>query len=226
MDEVADPVHAEKERRFFKEEIKHRGVTGTLSLKIAKRYADEFKKEKLTKSEIFELCDELWKSEYLDEMRVACEWSESQKKLYERSDIDVFERWIRLYVHNWAACDTLCNHTVGDLVSMYPELIERLLIWADDENLWVKRAAAVTLIIPARRGEFLEYIFKIADKLLTDTEDMVRKGYGWMLKAASEAHETEVFEYVTRNKSVMPRTSLRYAIEKMNPEYKKSAMEK
>ena len=55
---------------------------------------------------------------------------------------------------------------------------------------------------------------------------MVQKGYGWMLKAASQSHEREVFEYVIKNKKKMPRTALRYAIEKMPAEMKALAMQK
>ncbi len=98
--------------------------------------------------------------------------------------------------------------------------------WAKSDNRWVKRASAVTLIIPARKGLFLKDIFDIADTLLTDKDDLVQKGYGWMLKAASQAHEEEVFDYVMNNKKYMPRTALRYAIEKMPPELKSRAMEK
>ena len=90
----------------------------------------------------------------------------------------------------------------------------------------VKRAAAVTLIIPARKGLFLDQIFKIADILLLDPDDLVQKGYGWMLKAASQAHQEEVFNYVMQKKAIMPRTSLRYAIEKMPGEMRKRAMER
>jgi 3-methyladenine DNA glycosylase AlkD len=55
---------------------------------------------------------------------------------------------------------------------------------------------------------------------------MVQKGYGWMLKAAGQTHEKEVFGYVISKKAIMPRTSLRYAIEKMPAELKAMAMAK
>lgn len=90
----------------------------------------------------------------------------------------------------------------------------------------MRRAGAVSLIIPARRGKFLKDILEIADLLLIDEDDLVQKGYGWMLKAASQAHEREIFEYVMKNKNVMPRTALRYAIEKMPKELKTKAMER
>jgi 3-methyladenine DNA glycosylase AlkD len=109
---------------------------------------------------------------------------------------------------------------------MYPGKVEDLKRWAKSNNRWMRRGSAVSFIVPARKGLFLKDIFEIAAILLTDNDDMVRKGYGWMLKSASQAHQKEVFEYVMRYKSIMPRTSLRYAIEKMPRELKAEAMAK
>lgn len=108
----------------------------------------------------------------------------------------------------------------------YPRYITALKRWATSSERFVKRASAVTLIIPARKGLFLNDIFDIADTLLLDKDDLVQKGYGWMLKAASEAHQTDVFNYVMSKKKIMPRTALRYAIEKMPIELKREAMKK
>ena len=162
----------------------------------------------------------------MEESFVACNWSYNVRKNYEPSDFEIFERWLNNYVCNWASCDTLCNHTVGTFVDMYPEFLSGLKKWARSENRWVKRASSVSLIIPAREGKFLDDIFEIADILHSDKDDMVQKGYGWMLKAASQAHPQEVFEYVISKKKTMPRTSLRYAIEKMPADLKALAMKK
>jgi 3-methyladenine DNA glycosylase AlkD len=115
---------------------------------------------------------------------------------------------------------------VGAFVEMYPEYLSELKRWAKSTNRWMRRASAVTLIIPAKQGKFLSDIFDIADILLLDKDDLVQKGYGWMLKEASRTHQQEVFDYVVKNKKVMPRTALRYAIEKMPPELRKTAMQK
>ena len=64
----------------------------------------------------------------------------------------------------------------------------------------------------------------MSDILFTDKDDMVQKGYGWMLKEASRNHQAEVFDYVMKWKAKMPRTALRYAIEKMPVEMRKKAM--
>ena len=210
--------------RFFKESVKLHGLKSAVTERIGKEYFGKLKGKE--KSEIFDLCEELWQSGYLEESGIACNWSYYIHRHYEPGDIKVFERWVTDYVSNWATCDTLCNHTVGTLIEMYPEKIGDLKRWAKSRTRWMKRASAVSLIVPARKGLFLKDIFEIAGILLLDTDDMVQKGYGWMLKAASQAHQKEVFDYVIKNKSIMPRTSLRYAIEKMPQDLKTKAMAK
>ena len=148
------------------------------------------------------------------------------RKQYEPADFKVWDRWVHNYLNNWADTDTLCNHTIGNFVMMYPEYIAELKKWAKSDKRFVRRAAAVTLIIPARKGMFLKDIFEIADILLLDTDDLVQKGYGWMLKAASEAHQQAVFDYVMSKREVMPRTAFRYAIEKMPADLRAEAMKK
>ncbi len=209
-------------QRFFKEEIQTYGVKVPTVKKISKQFLPEIKSK--SKAEVLELCERLWQSGIMEESFVACEWSHAIQKTYEPSDFETFEHWIKNYVSNWASCDTLCNHTVGEFLITNPSFISKLKEFATSNNRWVRRAAAVTLIIPARKGLFLEDIFEIANLLLTDNDDLVQKGYGWMLKAASEAYQQEVFDFVIRNKAVMPRTSLRYAIEKMPKEMKTIAM--
>lgn len=209
---------------FFKEKIKLYGVNTAFVGKISKEYFKTVKDKK--KTEIFDLCEELWQSGYMEESFIACNWSYFIHKDYEPDDFKIFEKWINNYIDNWASCDTLCNHTIGSFIVMYPDYISDLIKWAKSENRWMRRASAVSFIIPAKEGKFLKDIFKIADILLLDKDDLVQKGYGWMLKAASQSHQMEVFEYVTKNKTIMPRTALRYAIEKMPVELKKRAMQK
>lgn len=220
----SDEVIKKSAERFFKEDIKSYGMKSAVVRKISSEY---FKKVKgFSKDEIFRLCEELWKSGYIEESFVACNWSYNIYKKFERDDFRIFEKWVNEYLSNWASCDTLCNHTVGAFIEMYPEYVNELKRWAKSDNRWVRRASAVTLIVPARRGEFLNDVFEIADILLTDEDDMVRKGYGWMLKVASQARLDEVFDFVMKRKQVMPRTSLRYAIEKMPEKMKAEAMKK
>ncbi len=209
-------------QRYFKEIVTVYGVKAAIVKKISRDFFAEVKEK--SKSEIFDYCEMLWQSGFLEESFIACDWSERLHKQFEPADFEIFERWIKKYVSNWASCDTFCNHTIGDFVMMYPEFLAKLKEFARSESRWAKRAAAVSLIIPARKGLFLTDIFEIADILLTDSDDMVQKGYGWMLKAASQSNQQAVFDFVMGRKTVMPRTALRYAIEKMPGKLKKAAM--
>lgn len=210
--------------RFFKESVTMYGVRSATVIRIGKDYFKTITDK--NKSHIFSLCEKLWKSGIMEESFVACNWSFNVHKQYEPADFDVFEKWVNNYIDNWASCDTLCNHTIGTFVEMFPGYLSGLKKWAKSQNRWVKRASAVSLIIPARKGKFLNDIFEIADILHSDKDDMVQKGYGWMLKAASQAQQKDVFNYVMSKKATMPRTSLRYAIEKMPAELKVRAMAK
>jgi 3-methyladenine DNA glycosylase AlkD len=221
---VSDKKTMETGLRFFKEKVNLYGVKAHDVRAIAK---DNFALLiHSNKSDIFSLCEALWQSSYIEESLIACEWSHKIRKQYTPEDFLIFERWVARYVNNWASCDTLCNHTIGDFVQMYPDYLSELKRWALDENSWVRRASAVTLIVAARKGKYLYDIFEIAEILLRDGDDMVQKGYGWMLKSACKFHQQEVFEFVMRNKEVMPRTALRYAIEKMPPSLRTKAMER
>ena len=224
LKEASDEKTRESGMKFFKEEVALYGVRSAGVRQIAK---DNFNLIKgRTKSEIFGLCDALWQSGQMEETFIACEWSHKLTKKYVSEDFLLFEKWVHKYVNNWASCDTLCNHTVGDFVQMYPGHLSELKKWALSDNRWVRRASAVSLIVPARHGKFLPEIFEIAGILLLDKDDMVQKGYGWMLKEASKPYQKEVFDFVMKHKAVMPRTALRYAIEKMPAGLRAMAMEK
>jgi len=220
----ADEKVKNSARRFFKEDVQVIGVKASTVSNISKQYFREI--EGRDKQEIFALCENLLQSDYVEEAAIAFQWAYFIKEQYLPADFYVFERWVSQYVNNWAKCDTLCNHAIGSFIERYPSFIENLKEWAKSENRWFRRASAVTLILPARRGKFLDEVQQISNILLKDEDDLVQKGYGWMLKEASRTHQREVFDYVMKNKGEMPRTALRYAIEKMPADMRKEAMAK
>jgi 3-methyladenine DNA glycosylase AlkD len=222
--QLADEKTLNSSRRFFKNEIKLYGVKTALVGKVADKYLPEIKT--LAKKEVFDLCQELFKNGYSEESYIAADWIYSRRKEFQPEDFIRFESWLSLYIDDWAKCDTFCNHSMAAFIDMYPQYLKNLKEWARSENRWMRRASAVTLIIPAKEGRYMEHIFEIAKILLADKDDMVQKGYGWMLKAAAQSHEKAVFRFVMQNKNEMPRTALRYAIEKMPAELKKQAMAK
>jgi 3-methyladenine DNA glycosylase AlkD len=211
-------------QRFFKEPVKYYGVKTETVGKIAKKYWKQV--QNLDKQTIFALCEELFRSDYTEDAFVVSFWLPDYVGCLQAGDLATFKGWIERYINNWAKCDSFCNHTVGDLIQKYPETISEVKGWARSGNRWLKRASVVSLIVPAKKGYFLQDAFEICDLLLTDSDDMVQKGYGWLLKEESRMHQKEVFEYIVKNKKIMPRTALRYAIELMPKELKSEAMKK
>ncbi len=219
-----DPQIQKSFQRFFKEQVKYYGVKTATVGKIAKKYWNQVKT--LDKQTIFKLCEELFRSDYTEEAFIVSFWLPNYIEHLEPSDLATFKMWIERYINNWAKCDGFCNHTIGDLIQKYPESLSEVKGWAKSKNRWLKRAAAASLIVPAKKGCFLQEAFEICDLLLNDEDDMVQKGYGWLLKEESRKHQKEVFDYVFKNKKIMPRTALRYAIELMPQELKAQAMKK
>lgn len=208
--------------RYFKEKIIIYGVRTPIVRKISAKY---FKKvKKLGKKEIFKLCEELLQLGYGEYRMIAFDWADRVKKDYRASDFSTFERWLKKYVSNWAACDVFCTRAFGRLLVQYPELIPKVKKWTNSKNRWLRRASAVILIPLVKDKKYLNHAFQTADKLLMDSDDLVQKGYGWMLKVASDFHQKQVFDYVMGQKHRMPRTALRYAIEKMPKNLKQKAM--
>ncbi len=223
LEDHADPDIRASSQRFFKEEIRCYGMKTATAKVIAKACWTEVKGR--PKEDVYALCEELFSSGYLEESFIASYFTE-HLGTFEKGDLLIFRRWIDTYITNWAACDTFCNHTVGDFIDRYPECTRELKAWTQSKNRWMRRAAAVSLIVPAKRGKFLDEALAIAALLLTDTDDMVQKGYGWLLKEASREHPEEVFGFIMENKKAMPRTALRYAIEKLPKDMKAEAMKK
>ena len=220
----SDPEIRRTSRRFFKEEISCYGIKTATVIAIAKTYWKEVRSQ--DKKEIFELCEELYRSGMMEEAFIVSNWVPNLADRFGPEDFPVFQHWIDTFITNWATCDSLCNHAVGDFIVKYPEFIEELKHWTQSQNRWMRRASAVSLIIPAKHGKFIEDVIGIASLLLTDPDDMVQKGYGWLLKEASRKHTSEVFAFVMENKKQMPRTALRYAIELMPIDLKVKAMKK
>jgi 3-methyladenine DNA glycosylase AlkD len=209
----------------LKSEFQRIGVRTPAVRKIANETFRELKTERITKiDDILEYCEYLQQLRISELRTIAIQWSFKAKEQFEPKHFDVFERWLKTYVTGWGSTDNLCVQSLGYIVYKYPELVKKVKKWTNSPNQWVRRASAVALIYGLRRGEYLKDAFEIAEALFHDEEMYVLKGYGWMLKEASNNFRNEVFSYVMERKKKMPRLSLRYAIEKMPEDMRKEAM--
>jgi len=223
-----EPTYRQGAIRYFKEKIDLWGVRTPIVRKISRKHFTKIKN--LPKEKIFKLAEELFQSGKNEEATIATDWVYRTKKQYQISDFKIFEQWLKKYIDNWGKCDDFCTHPMHHFIEEFPEVIPKIKKWTRSKNRWLRRAAAVSFI--TTKGSYyttkgnLKDIFEIADTLLEDKDDLVQKGYGWMLKAASLGDQKAIFDYVIKHKDRMPRTALRYAIEHMPPKQKKKAMAK
>lgn len=224
LKEMVEEDYREGVQDYFNGEVKNYGVRTGKVRKLGKKYFSEIKD--LSKEGIFETCEKLLDTGISENRTIAFQWAYRIKDRYEKEDLNRFESWLEKYVNDWSACDDLCTHAFGEFIHQYPQFISDVKGWTSSDDMWKRRGAAVVMIYSIRREEHLDDVFKIADLLFYDDEDLVQKGYGWMLKEASNIYQQEVFEYVMENKDDMPRTSLRYAIEKMPEDMRERVMEK
>ena len=217
-----EPAYRDGATRFFKEEVNVLGVRTPTVRKIASKAFPSFRKK--TWKEQHELCEELLASGVMEESTIALEWMSRIVKNLDETAFITLERWLKQFVSNWATCDDLCTHVIGPFLVAHPSCAKKVFGWTSSKNRWIRRASAVSLITPVRHRVMLDQIFRTADRLLEDEDDMVRKGYGWMLKVAGDVFFNEAFAYVMAHRDRMPRVSLRYAIEKYPPVAKQRAM--
>jgi 3-methyladenine DNA glycosylase AlkD len=129
--------------------------------------------------------------------------------------LPAWKRWLAdNHSANWATTDAICGALIGPLVLEHPKLGGRLRVWARDRNMWVRRASIVGLIPLARRGQALDLVYEIARRLHPDREDLIQKAVGWVLREAGKTDMPRLARYLRANGPSIPRTTLRYAIER------------
>jgi 3-methyladenine DNA glycosylase AlkD len=125
-------------------------------------------------------------------------------------------------INNWDLVDCSAAGIVGAHLF---ERDRRPLLWlAKSKSLWERRIAIIATYHFIRRGEF-EETFRIAEILLHDEHDLIHKAVGWMLREVGKrVSQSAEEEFLQRHATGMPRTMLRYAIERFSPELRRKYM--
>lgn len=209
----AKKKHALSARRFFKEKTWVYGVPAPTVKKIAKEYAKRFTSDRDMKT-AFEVAEKLLASSNMEEGITAIWMLRQFSKHFDPSLFSLFDQWVD-YLTNWAHTDCLSGWLIAEVVRKDPVKIRELIKWTSSSNRWRRRAAAVALTPLAREGRSLNEIVRVADRLMTDRDDMVQKGVGWLLKEAGERHPDEIVRYLQKWKGKTSGVTMRYACEKL-----------
>jgi len=124
-------------------------------------------------------------------------------------------------INNWDLVDLGCLYMVGLYLFDKPRAV--LYKLAKSKNLWERRTAILGTCYFIRKKQ-VEDTFKIAEILVNDKEDLVHKGTGWMLRFAGDADRMQLLKFLDKYAATMPRTLLRYSIEKLDKKQKEHYM--
>ncbi|HYV35270.1 MAG TPA: DNA alkylation repair protein, partial [Gemmataceae bacterium] len=125
------------------------------------------------------------------------------------------QRWIEAgWCQSWAVIDELCGDILGPILQRVPSYFGLVKSWHKSADMWLRRAAMVVLVKPARRGLLLDEAYRTAGKLLNEPEDLVQKAVGWLLKEAGKTDMDRLESFLFANSSQCARTTFRYAIER------------
>lgn len=146
-----------------------------------------------------------------------------------RADVALAERaaqWMsRGWCGNWADIDSLCLEVLSPLARRDPRLFRLLPRWARSPNLWQRRASVVTLVPFARRGVRLALAYRLVMMLRKDVEDLIHKPCGWLLREAGKADPSRLVTFLQRSGHALPRTTVRYAIERFPQRQRRRLLE-
>lgn len=119
-------------------------------------------------------------------------------------------------INNWDLVDVSCRDTVG-LYLLAIDDVQPLRTLVRSRNMWERRIAIVSTWSFIREGK-LDITFELSETLLGDDHDLMHKATGWMLREAGKKDEPALERFLTAHATAMPRTALRYSIERMTPE--------
>lgn len=141
--------------------------------------------------------------------------TERAKRAQEEEKKDLYDLYLRRIdrMNNWDIIDISCGHVVGGYLLDKPRDI--LYKLARSKVMWERRVAIISTSRFIAHGD-LDDTFKLAELLINDNEDLIHKASGWMLREAGKKDETRLKDFLDQHAATMPRTMLRYSLEKLH----------
>ena len=197
------------------------GVTVPDTRAVAKKYKE------LSQQELEILANSKYHEERLTALHILNHKYSVAQSNSER--VELFEFWLLLVrtnkVNNWDLIDTSAP-VLGEILSRHLGYGAPFMhALAASENLWERRAAIILTFPLIRIGKFGPTL-AIARDLLNDKHDLIHKAVGWMLREVGNRNEETLTEFLIKYKHKMPRTMLRYAIEKYPEKQRKAFLAK
>lgn len=223
---MARPADAVDATRYFRgdDDLAFYNV-GTDRMRALARQIHEAHRDRWSIADALQFADILIRDRYLDVKSIGIEVLALRRGAFTPRLLPAFKRWLaEIRSSNWATTDAICCYLIGPLLVAHPALAARVAGWARHPNMWVRRASIVGLIPLVRQGLALDLAYTAARALHADEEDLIQKAVGWTLREAGKADQARLERYLRKNGRMIPRTTLRYAIERMSPSKRRALL--
>ncbi|UEA98905.1 DNA alkylation repair protein [Prevotella melaninogenica] len=192
------------------------GVTVPNIRAIAKLHKD------ISIEEIRELIQSEWHEVRLCALIIMVEKSKKKDEALRKELFNLYLSQTKR-INNWDLVDLSCRFIIGEyLLDKSRDILYQL---AQSPLLWDNRIAIVSTYAFIRKGQ-LEDTYALSDLMMQHPHDLMHKAIGWMLREAGKRNPERLYDYVMRHRADMPRTMLRYAIEKFSPEERSILMKR
>lgn len=216
--------HSEEVQWFFKEEVKSRGWYTAELRKVAVRFRRTIRRE-MGLPFLLEVADKLFSGRVLEEKVFAVFLLENLTADFGDAEFRLFESWLSR-VGSWADHDGLVHYLISPMVAADPARARQVFRWASSRDRWFRRAACVALVRGARQKMFLPEIKRLSGLLLSDEDDMVQKGLGWLLRETAKFDAKRTVPYLMSIRKRAPRLVLRTACETLPTRVRKRILAK
>lgn len=220
----SDPEKAKQAQKYFKDTISSFGISAKEVRGIAQDLYRSLKPD-WGVAEAIQLCDLLFPRPELEAKAIAALILAYFKKDFPKELFFKTKDWLSAnYLDNWASVDVFCPEVVGSLLEEYPELINEIKDWAFSPNRWVKRASLVSFLKLARKERYRDIIFKVSQSIFPVEDDLIQKANGWLLREVGKGDPARLERFLLEHGASIPRTTLRYAIERFDKKKRKQIL--
>jgi len=214
---MANPKRAAGARKYFKETVEFYGVASPEIRSIAADLYATIWKE-WTADDAIRYCEIMFREPELEAKGLGALVMIRYKKVLPKSLFLRIKAWLAAdLLNNWASVDVFCPEAVGSLLVRFPELVERIRTWAGHPNRWVRRASIVSFLKLAKDEAYRETIYGVARAHFGTEDDLIQKAAGWLLREVGKKDMARLERFLLENGPAIPRTTLRYAIERFEP---------
>lgn len=216
LKEIENPEIATQSARFFKTGPGEYGEGDQfLGVRVPKQRAIAKEYRELSLEQIQELLQSPWHEVRLTALLILVYKYQKLTSVKDRKKIFRFYILHSDRVNNWDLVDSTAKYISGHFLYEYSRDRSVLYELSDSESLWKRRIAIMSTFYFIDKSDF-DMTLELAEKFLTDTEDLIHKATGWMLREIGKKDEALLREFLDRFHQKMPRTMLRYAIEKLH----------